>query len=136
MIKKAVFSLTLLSLLFVSSLNAFAEQSQSQIDKGDTAWMIVSTALVMLMTVPGLALFYGGLVKKKDVLNTIAMSFVSYCIVSFLWIVYGYSLSFSGDIGGIIGYLDKAFLKGVKIESLQGTIPEAYFQCFSLLLPP
>lgn len=132
MIKKAVFSLTLLSLPFVSSLNAFAEQSQSQIDKGDTAWMIVSTALVMLMTVPGLALFYGGLVKKKDVLNTIAMSFVSYCIVSFLWIVYGYSLSFSGDIGGIIGYLDKAFLKGVKIESLQGTIPEVLFSMFQL----
>lgn len=132
MVKKVVFSLTLLSLLFVSSLNAFAEQSQSQIDKGDTAWMIVSTALVMLMTVPGLALFYGGLVKKKDVLNTIAMSFVSYCIVSFLWIVYGYSLSFSGDIGGIIGYLDKAFLKGVKIESLQGTIPEVLFSMFQL----
>lgn len=132
MIKKAVFSLTLLSLPFFSSLNAFAEQSQSQIDKGDTAWMIVSTALVMLMTVPGLALFYGGLVKKKDVLNTIAMSFVSYCIVSFLWIVYGYSLSFSGDIGGIIGYLDKAFLKGVKIESLQGTIPEVLFSMFQL----
>ncbi|WP_083962529.1 ammonium transporter [Thermodesulfovibrio thiophilus] len=132
MIKKAVFSLTLLSLLFSGSLNAFAEQSQSQIDKGDTAWMIVSTALVMLMTVPGLALFYGGLVKKKDVLNTIAMSFVSYCIVSFLWIVYGYSLSFSGDIGGIIGYLDKAFLKGVKIESLQGTIPEVLFSMFQL----
>jgi len=132
MIKKAVFSLTLLSLPFVSSLNAFAEQSQSQIDKGDTAWMIVSTALVMLMTVPGLALFYGGLVKKKDVLNTIAMSFVSYCIVSFLWIVYGYSLSFSDDIGGIIGYLDKAFLKGVKIESLQGTIPEVLFSMFQL----
>lgn len=132
MIKKSVFSITLLSLPFVSSLNAFAEQSQSQIDKGDTAWMIVSTALVMLMTVPGLALFYGGLVKKKDVLNTIAMSFVSYCIVSFLWIVYGYSLSFSGDIGGIIGYLDKAFLKGVKIESLQGTIPEVLFSMFQL----
>ncbi|HOA83035.1 MAG TPA: ammonium transporter [Thermodesulfovibrio thiophilus] len=132
MIKKSVFSITLLSLPFVSSLNAFAEQSQSQIDKGDTAWMIVSTALVMLMTVPGLALFYGGLVKKKDVLNTIAMSFVSYCIVSFLWIVYGYSLSFSDDIGGIIGYLDKAFLKGVKIESLQGTIPEVLFSMFQL----
>jgi len=107
-------------------------QSQPKLDTGDTAWMIVATALVMLMTVPGLALFYGGLSKKKDVLNTIAMSFVTYCIVSFLWIFYGYSLTFSGDMAGIIGYLDKAFLSGVKVDSLQGTIPETLFSIFQL----
>jgi len=109
----------------------FAEQ-QPKLDTGDTAWMIVATALVMLMTVPGLAIFYGGLAKKKDVLNTIAMSFVTYCIVSFLWVLYGYSLSFSGDIGGIIGYLDKALLNGVTVNSLQGTIPEVLFSMFQL----
>mgnify|MGYP000139883116 CR=1 FL=1 len=107
-------------------------QIQPKLDTGDTAWMIVATALVMLMTVPGLALFYGGLAKKKDVLNTIAMSFVTYCIVSFLWVFYGYSLTFSGDMAGIIGHLDKAFLAGVKVDSLQGTIPEVLFAIFQL----
>jgi len=107
-------------------------QPQPKLDTGDTAWMMVATALVMLMTVPGLALFYGGLAKKKDILNTIAMSFVTYCIVSFLWVFYGYSLTFSGDIAGIIGYLDKAFLGGVKVDSLQGTIPEVLFSIFQL----
>ncbi|MGB9934939.1 ammonium transporter [Thermodesulfovibrio yellowstonii] len=107
-------------------------QPQPKLDTGDTAWMIVATALVMLMTVPGLALFYGGLAKRKDVLNTIAMSFVAYCLASFLWIAYGYSLAFSGDIGGIIGQFNKAFLSEVKIDSLQGTIPEVLFSIFQL----
>lgn len=107
-------------------------QPQPKLDTGDTAWMIVATALVMLMTVPGLALFYGGLAKRKDVLNTIAMSFVAYCLASFIWIAYGYSLAFSGDISGIIGQLDKFFLSGVKIDSLQGTIPEVLFAVFQL----
>lgn len=109
-----------------------AQQPQPKLDTGDTAWMIVATALVMLMTVPGLALFYGGLAKRKDVLNTIAMSFVAYCMVSFLWIFYGYTLSFSGDVAGIIGQLDKMFLANVKIDSLQGTIPEVLFSVFQL----
>ncbi|MCI4454593.1 MAG: ammonium transporter [Thermodesulfobacterium sp.] len=103
-----------------------------KLDTGDTAWMLVSTALVMLMTVPGLAIFYGGLAKKKDVLNTIAMSLITYCLVSFIWVVYGYSLAFSGDIAGIIGYLDKAFLSGVGVSSLQGTIPELLFATYQL----
>lgn len=107
-------------------------EPQPKLDTGDTAWMIVATALVMLMTVPGLALFYGGLAKRKDVLNTIAMSFVAYCLASFVWIAYGYSLAFSGDISGIIGQLDKFFLGGVKIDSLQGTIPEVLFAVFQL----
>ena len=76
-----------------------------KLDSGDTAWMIVATALVMLMTLPGLALFYGGLAKRKDMLNVIAMSFVTFCIVSVLWIVYGYTLSFGTDVHGIIGNL-------------------------------
>ena len=65
-----------------------------KIDTGDTAWMIVATAFVMLMTLPGLALFYGGLAKRKDTLNTMAMSFVTFCIVSLLWVIYGFTFSF------------------------------------------
>ncbi len=138
-----IFALILMALLLSTNL-IFAEgetpqpqaqpeaQPQPKLDTGDTAWMIVATALVMLMTVPGLALFYGGLAKRKDVLNTIAMSFVTYCLASFLWIAYGYSLAFSGDIAGIIGQLDKAFLAGVKVDSLQGTIPEVLFSIFQL----
>src|SRR5574337_189674 len=69
-----------------------------KIDTGDTAWMIVATALVMLMSLPGLALFYGGLAKRKDSLNTMAMTMVAFCVSSLLWVVYGYTFSF-GQIG-------------------------------------
>lgn len=103
-----------------------------KMDTGDTAWMIVATALVMLMTLPGLALFYGGLAKRKDTLNTMAMSFVTYCIVSLLWVVYGYSLTFGTDIKGIIGGTDKLLLSGVNVESLSMTIPEYIFIMFQL----
>src|SRR4030042_4028100 len=98
-----------------------------RIDTGDTAWMIVATAFVMLMTLPGLALFYGGLAKRKDTLNTMAMSFVTYCIVSFLWVLYGFTFAFGTDIGGIIGSAEKLFLSGVgpnSINDLAKTIPE------------
>lgn len=124
--------LLIIIVLGLYSIPFAEEQPQPKLDTGDTAWMIIATALVMLMTVPGLALFYGGLAKKKDVLNTIAMSFISYCIVSFLWIAYGYSLAFSSDIAGLIGRLDKVFLNDVKIDSIQGTIPEILFSIFQL----
>ncbi len=103
-----------------------------KIDTGDTAWMLVATALVMLMTIPGLALFYGGLSKRKDTLNTIAMSFVAFCIVSVLWVMYGYSFVFGTDIGGIIGDAGKLFLSGVTVDSLSGTVPEFIFIVFQL----
>ncbi len=103
-----------------------------KLDTGDTAWMIVATAFVMLMTLPGLALFYGGMAKRKDTLNTIAMSFVTYALVSVLWVLYGYSLAFNTDISGIIGSPSKLFLNGVDIKSLQGTIPEFMFVVFQL----
>lgn len=121
---------------------AGAEQAQPapapavlKIDTGDTAWMIVATAFVMLMTIPGLALFYGGLSKRKDALNTMAMSFVTYCIVSFLWIIYGYTFSFGTDIGGIIGAPAKLFLAGVGVNSISDlakTIPEYVYICYQL----
>ena len=75
--------------------------------------MIMATALVMLMSIPGLALFYGGLAKRKDSLNTMAMTFVTFCMVSVLWVVYGYTFSFGTDLRGIIGGAEKLLLKGV-----------------------
>jgi Amt family ammonium transporter len=107
----------------------------NKIDTGDTAWMIVATALVMLMTLPGLALFYGSLAKGKDALNTMAMSFVTYAIVSVLWIMYGYTFSFGTDVGGILGSAEKLFLKGVGVNSISDlakTIPEFIFICYQL----
>lgn len=111
------------------------EAAAPKIDTGDTAWMIMATALVMLMTIPGLALFYGGLAKKKDSLNTIAMSFVTFCIVSVLWVVYGYTFSFGDDIGGIIGEPTKFLLAGVGVDSISDlakTIPEYIFIVFQM----
>jgi Amt family ammonium transporter len=106
-----------------------------KIDTGDTAWMIVATAFVMLMTLPGLALFYGGLAKRKDTLNTMAMSFVTYCIVSLLWVMYGFSFAFGTDIGGFIGSTEKLFLSGVGVNSINDlakTIPEYIYIVYQL----
>jgi Amt family ammonium transporter len=115
---------------------AMAEQAAPlKIDTGDTAWMIVATAFVMLMTLPGLALFYGGLSKRKDTLNTIAMSFVTFCIVSVLWVLYGYTFAFGTDIGGVIGSPAKLFLSGVGVNSIADaakTIPEYIFIVYQL----
>ena len=112
-----------------------AQAPAPKIDTGDTAWMIVATAMVMLMSIPGLALFYGGLAKRKDSLNTMAMTFVTFCIVSVLWIIYGYTFSFDTDIRGIIGGASKLFLKGVgpnSISDLAKTIPEYIFVAYQL----
>jgi len=106
-----------------------------KIDTGDTAWMIVATALVMLMSIPGLALFYGGLSKRKDSLNTMAMTFATFCIVSLLWVIYGYPLAFGDDIGGIIGSPAKLFLRGIgpnSISDLAKTIPEFIYIVYQL----
>ncbi|RME08804.1 MAG: ammonium transporter, partial [Aquificota bacterium] len=121
---------SIIPLLLVSL--SFAGEQAPKLDTGDTAWLLVSSALVMLMTLPGLALFYGGMAKKKDTLNTIAMSFVAYCIASLVRFAYGYSLAFGEDIGGIIGSASKLFLSGVGVSSLQGTIPELLFVMFQL----
>lgn len=106
-----------------------------KIDTGDTSWMIVATAFVMLMTLPGLALFYGGLAKQKDTLNTMAMSFVTYCIVSLLWVIYGFSFAFGTDVAGIIGNTKKLFLSGVGVNSINDlakTIPEYVYVVYQL----
>jgi len=119
----------------MAAVPAVAAPAAPKIDTGDTAWMIVATALVMLMTIPGLALFYGGLAKRKDSLNTMAMSFVAFCIVSVLWVIFGFSFSFNGDLGGFIGDGAKAFLKGVgpnSINDLAKTIPEYIFIVYQM----
>jgi Amt family ammonium transporter len=104
------------------------------ISSGDTAWMLVATALVMLMT-PGLALFYGGLVRSKNVLGTMMQSFICLGLVSILWIVYGYSLAFCGDAGGFIGTFRWVGLKGVGIDAgpYSDTIPHLLFATFQLM---
>lgn len=96
---------------------------------GDTAWLLTATAMVMLMTPAGLALFYGGLSNKKNVINTVGMSYVSFCIGILVWCIAGYSLAFS-ESKGIIGGLDKFLLMGISPDSLTGTIPELLFVAF------
>jgi len=94
---------------------AAAEPALPKIDTGDTAWVLISTALVMLMT-PGLALFYGGMVRKKNVLGTIMQSFIIVAIISVQWVLWGYTLAFGPDKGGIIGGLEWLGLNGVGLE--------------------
>lgn len=104
-----------------------------ELNTGDTAFMLIATALVMLMT-PGLALFYGGLVRSKNVLATTMQSFLCLGIVSILWVVFGYSLSFGPDVGNVIGNLDWAFLRNVSWETGTGrTIPDMLFCAFQLM---
>ncbi|MEU9290425.1 ammonium transporter [Streptomyces sp. NPDC048275] len=104
----------------------------AQIDTGDTAWLLAATALVLLMT-PGLALFYGGMVRTKSVLNMLMMSFVSIALVTVVWLVAGYSLAFGDDaFGGLIGGLKHAGMAGLGPDSVQGTVPTLLFATFQL----
>jgi Amt family ammonium transporter len=105
---------------------------EAAISAGDTAWIMVATALVMVMTPAGLALFYGGMSRYKNLLNTFAMTFIAYCLVSVVWVVWGYSLAFGPDSYGIIGNLDKLFLAGIGIDAIRGTIPELVFVMFQM----
>ncbi|MDO8263120.1 MAG: ammonium transporter, partial [Gallionella sp.] len=109
-------------------------------NKGDTAWMLVATILVILMSLPGLALFYGGLVRVKNMLSVLAQVFAIFCLISILWVVYGYSLAFTagGGMNDVIGGFSKAFLAGVNTEAVVETfskgvvIPEMLFMVFQL----
>ena len=103
-------------------------------DTGDTAFMLIATALVMLMT-PGLALFYGGMVRSKNVLSTVLQSFVCLGVVSIIWVLYGYSLAFGPDVNGLIGNLDWTGLAGVGLEpgKYSETIPHLLFCAFQLM---
>lgn len=105
---------------------------ENPINQGDTAWTIVATALVGMMTVPALALFYGGLTRTKSILNTIMMNISTYFMVSVLWVIYGYSLSFNESVLGIIGLPSKILMNSVDVKSASGTIPEFIFSAFQL----
>jgi Amt family ammonium transporter len=108
-----------------------APAAAPKVDSGDTAWMLTSTMLVILMTIPGLALFYGGLSRSKNMLSVLMQVFVVFSLVSLLWALYGYSLAFSGE-GNFFGGLDKIFLSGVGLETFGAltTIPEYVFVAF------
>ncbi|MFA5083726.1 MAG: hypothetical protein WC474_14330, partial [Hydrogenophilaceae bacterium] len=111
-----------------------------KLDSGNTAWMLTSTALVLFMTIPGLALFYGGMVRKKNVLATMMQSFAITAMITVLWMVIGYSLAFDTtgmekgvtNFNSFVGGLSKAFLSGMGKDSLTGTIPESVFMTFQL----
>ncbi|MGH6893422.1 MAG: ammonium transporter, partial [Dongiaceae bacterium] len=111
----------------LAAVPAFAQTPT--LDRGDTAWMLTSTALVLLMTLPGLALFYGGMVRKMNVLAIVMQSFATCCLVSILWAVIGYSLAFS-EGSPYVGGVSKFLLKNVPIDALSGTIPETVFVMF------
>ena len=112
-----------------------APAPQPTVDTGDTAWVLISAALVMLMT-PGLAFFYGGLVRRKNILSVLMQCLMILCLISLQWVVFGYSLSFGPDKGSLIGSLDWAFLKGVGLTpnpDYAGTIPHQLFMMFQMM---
>ena len=121
--------LTTAILLIITSTSALASDG---LNSGDTAWIIVSTALVMMMTPAGLALFYGGLSRYKNLLNTYAMTMVSYCLASIIWMMWGYTLAFGPDKAGIIGGLSNLFMAGIGVDSLTGSIPTYVFALFQM----
>ncbi len=118
--------------IWLASLGPAA--AQEGLDSGDTAWMLTSTALVLMMTIPGLALFYGGMVRRKNVLATVMQSFAITCLVTVLWMVAGYSLAFTdgGGLNAWIGGSSRLMLSGIDTTSMTGTIPEILFAMFQL----
>jgi Amt family ammonium transporter len=121
----------------VAAGSAFAQAAEPTVNKGDNTWMLVSTVLVLLMTIPGLALFYGGLVRPKNMLSVLMHVFYTVCIVTLIWVLYGYSLTFTGG-SAYIGGFSKAFLAGVTVESKAATfsvganISEIIYVCFQM----
>jgi Amt family ammonium transporter len=113
----------------------FAQETPAKIDSGDTTWILVCSALVLLMTIPGLALFYGGLVRRKNALGTIMHCFVIAALISVQWVLWGYSLAFGPDVGGLVGNLDWVGLEGVGLgpSDYAPTIPHQAFMVFQLM---
>ncbi|HKY19441.1 MAG TPA: ammonium transporter [Rhizomicrobium sp.] len=120
---------------FLGISPAFAADTPT-LNSGDTAWMLTSAALVLMMTIPGLALFYGGMVRKKNILATLAQSFGATALISLLWMVIGYSLAFktnpNAGLNQFIGDFSYLFLEPMKVDSLSGTIPESVFMFFQM----
>jgi Amt family ammonium transporter len=115
--------------LLAAALPALAF-AQDELDTGNTAWMLTSSALVLFMTIPGLSLFYAGMVRAKNALSVMMQCFVITCLMTVLWMVYVYSLAFGPDIGSFIGGLDKLFMAGVGYDAMSGSIPETVFSMF------
>src|SRR5690606_25550137 len=113
-----------------------ASAQEATLDTGDTAWLLTSTALVLMMSIPGLALFYGGLVRKKNVLGTLLQTFAVTALVSVIWFAFGYSLAVTSNpnsvLDSFIGGTSKAFFNGITVDSLVGTIPELLFAVFQM----
>ena len=126
--RKGVFASPLTIAIGLVPSFAHAEDALSA---GDTAWMLTATALVLFMTIPGLSLFYAGMVRSKNVLSVLMQCFAITALMSILWALYGYSIAFGGE-GPYWGGLDKLFLKGVTVDSLSGTIPETVFMTFQM----
>ena len=108
-----------------------AMADEAALNSGDTAWMLTATALVLFMTIPGLALFYAGMVRAKNVLSVLMQCFVITALMTLLWSFYGYSIAFGGE-GAFWGGLDKLFLRGVTVDAVSGTIPETVFLTFQM----
>ncbi len=119
-----------ISILFFGSTCGFAEEGT--INSGDTAWVTISTALVMMMTPAGLALFYSGMSRYKNILNTFAMTLVAYCLASIVWVGWGYSFAFGESSNLFIGSFSHIFLNGIGIDSVSGTIPTLIFVLFQM----
>ena len=132
-----VLAVTLLPVESLMAQDAAAEaapaaaEEAATLNSGDTAWMIVATALVLFMTIPGLSLFYGGLSRSKNVLSILVQCFAITCLMTILWTIYGYSLAYT-DGNQFIGGWDKLFLKGVGVDTVDGTIPESVYFTFQM----
>ncbi len=111
---------------------ALAADEKPKLDTGDTAWLLTSTAIVLMMTIPGLALFYGGMTRKKNVLATLMQSFAITCLISVIWMVIGYSLAFSKGGNAYVGNFDLAFLEHLTVGAINGTIPDSLFVVFQM----
>ena len=125
--EKNIFNLFIAIFVFLNPGDLMAQE----LDSGDTAWILTSTALALFMTLPGLALFYGGLVRVNNILSVLIQCFVIACIVSVIWVIFGYSLAFKGS-GSYFGDLSSVFLSGIGRESLSGSIPETLFVMFQM----
>ena len=132
MIKTRARVLTALALLAVGTLPKLVSADEApSLNSGDTAWMLTATALVLFMTIPGLTLYYAGMVRAKNVLSVMMQCFAITCLMTILWALYGYSMAFGGE-GAYWGGLSKAFLIGVKVDTLSGSIPETVFMTFQM----
>lgn len=115
-----------------AAVPAFAQAATPTIDKGDTAWMLTSTLLVFLMILPGLALFYGGLTRSKNMLSTMTQIGAAASLAMLIWVMYGYTMAFGDGGNAFVSGFGKAFLKGVTPDSVSGSIPEYVFACFQM----